>query len=349
LKRTTSTLLAGALTAGTVAVLSVGVPGVASAEGCGSTDIDQSQYGPGKLFDTAAPVGPTGAGATNELAAAHPVGAYVSSTGPKAATYVGVGSIPLAEQTAQSNYALALTDATGVKPGYQLVMDLNGAADGGFTVLVYEDVYQTPGREGTWWSTGNRGDGPTIHHEGGHGSTAWATLAEWQASYPDAVINAFGFSLGSGVTGSAVVDSITFGCNVFDLGYVNGAPTAAFTATSTSTPGQWSFDGTGSSDPDGDTLTYAWDFGDGQTGNGATVTHTYATGGPKTVVLTVTDPGNLSDTESKSVTVVAGGTAQGDELPFTGADVLGLAAVGALALGAGAAGLVVSRKRRTTA
>jgi hypothetical protein len=348
LKRTTSMLLAGALTAGTAAVLAVGVPGIASATSCGTTTIDQSQYGPGKLFDTAAPVGPTGAGATNEVAPAHPGGAYVDTTGAKAATYVGVGSIPLADQTAQSNYALTLASSSGVKPGYQLVMDLNGAASGGFTVLVYEDVYQTPGREGTWWSTGSRGDGPTIHHDGGHGSTAWATLAEWQASYPDAVINAFGFSLGSGVTGSAVVDSITFGCNVFDLGYANGAPTAAFTATSTSTPGEWSFDGTGSTDPDGDTLTYAWDFGDGHTGSGATVTHTYATGGPKTVVLTVKDPGGLSDTESQTITVVAGGTVQDEKLAFTGADVLGLAALGALVLGAGGVGLVATRKRRTT-
>ena len=51
-----------------------------------------------------------------------------------------------------------------------------------------------------------------------------------------------------------------------------------------------SFDGTGSSDPDpGDTLTYAWDFGDSGSGSGATPSHTYADNGLYTVCLTVSD------------------------------------------------------------
>ncbi|MCI0554325.1 MAG: PKD domain-containing protein, partial [Anaerolineae bacterium] len=47
------------------------------------------------------------------------------------------------------------------------------------------------------------------------------------------------------------------------------------------------FDGTGSSDPDGDTLTFSWDFGDGTTGDGPTPTHTYADNGDYIVTLTV--------------------------------------------------------------
>ena len=35
-----------------------------------------------------------------------------------------------------------------------------------------------------------------------------------------------------------------------------------------------SFDGSRSSDPDGRVVGYAWDFGDGSTGAGATVDHT---------------------------------------------------------------------------
>jgi PKD repeat protein len=49
------------------------------------------------------------------------------------------------------------------------------------------------------------------------------------------------------------------------------------------------FDGTGSSDPEGGVLTYAWDFGDGTTGEGATAPHTYTTFGMFTVSLCVVD------------------------------------------------------------
>nr|WP_278249646.1 PKD domain-containing protein [Nocardioides sp. IC4_145] len=67
----------------------------------------------------------------------------------------------------------------------------------------------------------------------------------------------------------------------------NQSPSASFTVSCLSRA--CSFDATASADPDGDPLTYAWDFGDGSTGTGATPTHTYATDGNRTVRLTVSD------------------------------------------------------------
>ncbi len=50
-----------------------------------------------------------------------------------------------------------------------------------------------------------------------------------------------------------------------------------------------SFNGTGSSDPDGTIAGYTWNFGDGATGDGATADHTYTKPGVYAVILAVTD------------------------------------------------------------
>ena len=63
------------------------------------------------------------------------------------------------------------------------------------------------------------------------------------------------------------------------------------------------FDGSASSDPDNDAITYAWDFGDGSTGAGANPSHAYTEARAYAVTLTVTDAGGATNSSAASVTI----------------------------------------------
>ena len=56
-------------------------------------------------------------------------------------------------------------------------------------------------------------------------------------------------------------------------------------------------------DPNGDNLTYLWDFGDGTTNDSQNPVYTYAANGTYYVKLTVTDPYDKKDTTEKEITV----------------------------------------------
>ncbi|MFD0616149.1 carbohydrate-binding protein [Paenibacillus sp. GCM10027629] len=74
-------------------------------------------------------------------------------------------------------------------------------------------------------------------------------------------------------------------------------------STSGRTPLTVHFDTTGTADPDGDVITYAWNFGDGQSSTEANPSHTYTTNGVYNVVLTVTDSTDKSSVWNTTITV----------------------------------------------
>ena len=69
------------------------------------------------------------------------------------------------------------------------------------------------------------------------------------------------------------------------------------------------FDATGSSDPDGDPLTFNWEFGDGNTASGMSVSHTYNSQGTKTVELCVSST-DFDICEERDVIVAAADAAE---------------------------------------
>ncbi|MGP3958037.1 ThuA domain-containing protein [Nonomuraea sp. 3N208] len=96
---------------------------------------------------------------------------------------------------------------------------------------------------------------------------------------------------------------------VYRVDYVNGnrSPLAKIAATPDSgqPPLQVTFSSAGSADPDGDALTYAWDFdGNGTTDStAANPAFTYTANGTYTARLTVRDPGGKTGSATTDITV----------------------------------------------
>jgi PKD repeat protein len=94
----------------------------------------------------------------------------------------------------------------------------------------------------------------------------------------------------------------------------NQAPEAQFASTCSELV--CSFDGTASNDPDGGIVSYAWAFGDGGTGAGEQVEHTYGAAGSYEVTLTVTDDEGATARTTATVTVAV--VPEGNEIGLRG-------------------------------
>ncbi|MBK9317106.1 MAG: PQQ-dependent sugar dehydrogenase [Acidobacteria bacterium] len=112
-----------------------------------------------------------------------------------------------------------------------------------------------------------------------------------------------------GPNGSLYYLSIGSGA-VYEILYSSGNlnPIATISANPVSGPMPLMviFDGSGSSDQDGDALTYSWNFGDGSPSvNGSNVTHTYQAAGSYTATLTVNDGRGGTSTATVAIRVGA--------------------------------------------
>ena len=157
-------------------------------------------------------------------------------------------------------------------------------------------------------------------------------VLEWvrfdgSSSYdPDGTITSYSWNFGDGNTGSVVAPYNRFAApgtytvtltvtdddgasdtktHTVQVGPTNQPPVAAFNFSPTNPlVGGWvQFNGSASSDPDGTITSYAWNFGDGNTGSIVAPYNRFAAPGTYTVTLTVTDDDGASDTETHTVQV----------------------------------------------
>jgi PKD repeat protein len=105
-------------------------------------------------------------------------------------------------------------------------------------------------------------------------------------------------------------------------GGANRAPSAAIDAEPTYGPAplKITFDGSGSRDPDGNALTYVWDFGDGKRAETAAprTTHTLTTNGVYTATLRVGD--GLNTSAPAAIRIDVGNSPPNVEITSPGAD-----------------------------
>ena len=139
---------------------------------------------------------------------------------------------------------------------------------------------------------------------------------------PDGTIATYAWDFGDGATGAGLSVTHTFtggtdrtvtltvtdnaGAQDVDTAFVevNLPPTAEAGPPKFGDPGEIiSFTASGSTDSDGSIVTYAWDFGDGTSGSGQSVTHQYGAPGAYTVTLTVTDDDGATGLDTTTVSI----------------------------------------------
>lgn len=119
---------------------------------------------------------------------------------------------------------------------YQVAVDLNGAADGGFTTLVYEPYWNGTVTNGNWqqwdvassiaklWSSRSFSDGNGCSVVAGGGGAPFYSLTQLQSDCPDAVVVGFGVNVGSGnLNYNVEVDGVNFNATTYDFQYTTAA------------------------------------------------------------------------------------------------------------------------------
>jgi len=204
-------------------------------------------------------------------------------------------------ETAKVGYDTA--SGLGSVVGSVMVADLGGGGGGGTPVASFTDT--TANLAVTFNNTStDTGGTATYSWNFGDGS---ATSSTTSPSHTYAAAGTYNVVLTETDTASGTQSTVTHAVTV-TTGSTGGTPVANFTDSVSGLAATF----TNTSTDTGGTATYSWNFGDGSAVSTATSpSHTYATAGSYTVVLTETDTVNgHTSTKSAVVTVSGGGSVQ---------------------------------------
>ena len=215
-----------------------------------------------------------------------------SSTAP----YVGADAFTYTVGDGRGGTASGRVEVTVVadnqRPTVELGDDL--AADEGANVSLNPTVEDPDGTIAAWsWELG---DGRTLDSQGG------VTV-----SYPDQ---------GAYTVRLTVTDNLGYtASDTVVVTVTNVAPSASIASTLTRVPpGVARLLQASAFDPGQDDLAFAWDFGDGGSGTGQTVSHAWSTSGTYQVTVTVTDGDGGSATAAQQLTVAAAAADAGPDV-----------------------------------
>jgi PKD repeat protein len=282
----------------------------------GAVDVNQYSSGPVAEYSSR---GPSNAGYTKpDLVAPDHVttGTYpyvpFLGTSCSAPHVAGAAALLLDETPSLSTSALRSRVLTSVLPGG----DPNAFGQGRLYLNLTTQPNQPPTAAYTFSPT-NPTAGQSVSFNGSGSSDPDGTIVQWQWSFGDGqsatgqfVNHSYGSSGTYTITltvrdDDGATDSETQQISVG--GAPNQPPTAAYTFSPTNpTAGQSvSFNGSGSSDPDGNVVQWQWSFGDGQSATGQFVNHSYGSSGTYTITLTVRDDDGATDSETQQISVGA--------------------------------------------
>jgi PKD repeat protein len=222
-------------------------------------------------------------------------GAYVSMIGRRVSTgndyrlklrYLAGGTVAAYLVRTEGNVetVLASTTVPGLTVSANDQLRVRFVVGGTGPTTVRAKVWRKGAQEPTAWLLTNSSATPTVLQAAGDVGVLLYVSGTWTGAAPTVSIDDFKAGPDSGPP-------------------VNTPPTASFTANPQYLTA-W-LDASASTDADdGQIVSYAWTFGDGTTGTGATPHHGYAAAGTYPVTLTVTDNGGATAIATGSVTVV---------------------------------------------